>query len=113
MFIYRLSCARLTVKCAFGILSSQWRMYRRVIDVNPAKAEVCVKATCILHNYVQRSRKGASGCPAASPDQESAFLHEAPRMGSNNPARAAIRVRDAFTAYFNAEGAVSWQENVI
>jgi len=114
MFNYRLSRARLTVECAFGILSSQWRMYRRVIGVNPAKAEACVKATCILHNFIRRSRRGARGCPAASPGQEgSAGLQEAPRLGSNNAARAAIRVRDAFTAYFSAEGAVPWQQSVV
>ena len=114
LFNYRLSRARLTVECAFGILSSQWRMYRRVIGVNPAKAEACVKATCILHNYIRRSRRGARGSPAASPGQEgSAGLQEAPRLGSNNAARAAIHVRDAFTAYFNAEGAVPWQQSVV
>ncbi|XP_046893573.1 uncharacterized protein LOC124479089 isoform X3 [Hypomesus transpacificus] len=113
MFNYRLSRARLTVECAFGILSSQWRMYRRVIGVNPTKAEACVKATCVLHNFIRRSRRGATGSPAASPGQEgSAGLQEAPRLGSNNAARAAIHVRDAFTAYFNAEGAVPWQQSV-
>ncbi|XP_046903215.1 uncharacterized protein LOC124485569 [Hypomesus transpacificus] len=107
-------CLRLTVECAFGILSSQWRMYRRVVGVNPAMAEVCVKATCILHNYIPRSRRGARGSPAASPGQEgSAALQEGPRVGSNNAARAAICVRDAFTAYFNSEGAVPWQQHVI
>ncbi|KAJ4948117.1 hypothetical protein JOQ06_019657 [Pogonophryne albipinna] len=35
MFNYRLSRARLVVECAFGILSSQWRMFRRVITTSP------------------------------------------------------------------------------
>eukprot|EP00064_Thunnus_orientalis_P001048 superscaffoldBa00000064_g1049 len=33
IYNYRLSHARLIVKCNFGILSSQWQMYRRVIEV--------------------------------------------------------------------------------
>lgn len=58
IFNYRLSRARLTVECAFGILTSQWRMYRRLLTVNPAKAEMCVKVTCILHNFLRMSRRG-------------------------------------------------------
>ena len=53
VFNYRLSRARLVVECAFGILSSQWRMYRRVMGVSPTTAETCVRATCVLHNYLR------------------------------------------------------------
>ncbi|KAL7396160.1 hypothetical protein ABVT39_001263 [Epinephelus coioides] len=53
VFNYRLSRARLVVENAFGIFSSQWRMYRHVIEVHPEVADICVKATCVLHNYIQ------------------------------------------------------------
>ncbi|CAM4650069.1 unnamed protein product [Leuciscus chuanchicus] len=49
IYNYRLSRARLTVECAFGILTSQWRMYRRLLTVNPAKAEVCVNRGGLYH----------------------------------------------------------------
>ena len=63
VFNYRLSRARPVVECAFGILASRWRMYQRAIATS---AEVCVKATCVLHNFLrekklQRWRRRQSG----------------------------------------------------
>ncbi|KAM3850458.1 uncharacterized protein ACN63O_019638 [Diretmus argenteus] len=55
LFNYRLSRARLVVEDAFGILSSQRRMYRRVIGTSPETAELCVRATCVLHNFLRGS----------------------------------------------------------
>eukprot|EP00064_Thunnus_orientalis_P022250 superscaffoldBa00007340_g22440 len=69
MFNYCLSCARLVVQDACGILSSQWRMYWRVTGLGYATAELCVKATCILHN-VQRltaMREAGPGWAPTSP----------------------------------------------
>ena len=54
VFNYRLSRARPVVECPFGILASRWRTYRRVIATSPQVAEVCVKATCVLHNFLRR-----------------------------------------------------------
>ncbi|CAL8310389.1 unnamed protein product [Boreogadus saida] len=34
------------------------------------------------------------------------------RVAANNSAREAIRIREAFTSYFSAEGTVLWQDNV-
>lgn len=112
MFNYRLSRARLTVECAFGILSSQWRMYQRVIGVCPEKAEMCVKATCVLHNFLKKSTTSRAR-PGPTMEGESTALLDAPRTGSNNAAREAIRSRESFCTYFNAEGEVSWQRNVV
>ena len=46
-------------------------------------------------------------------ESESTALLDAPRTGSNNAAREAIRSRESFCTYFNAEGEVSWQRNVV
>ena len=102
---------RLVVECAFGLLSSQWRMYRRVISVKAAKAEDCVKATCILHNYLRMTgpRRTTIEPNTSGQVEGSAGLVDADRVSSNNAARAAIRVREKLSAYFNAEGALTWQ----
>ncbi|XP_019221905.1 uncharacterized protein LOC109204744 [Oreochromis niloticus] len=53
IFNYRLSRARMIVEGAFGVLSSQWRLYRRSMELRPEIAEKCVKATCVLHNFLR------------------------------------------------------------
>ncbi|XP_030205537.1 protein ALP1-like [Gadus morhua] len=112
VFNYRLSRARLVVECAFRILASRWRMYRRVIGTSPEVAEVCVRATCVLHNFLERKklqgrRRGVEQNIEPSTDPEA--LRDAPRMGSNNATRLTIQMREAYCAFFNEEGAVPWQ----
>ena len=53
IYNYRLSRARNCVENAFGHLVSRWRLYHRVLDILPDKAEKVVKATCILQNYMR------------------------------------------------------------
>ncbi|KAL7401056.1 hypothetical protein ABVT39_022147 [Epinephelus coioides] len=113
IFNYRLSRARLVVECAFGILSSQWRMYRRPIEVHPDVAEKCVKATCVLHNFLRRTTQTPAvraSIPVTVGEVEP--LPGLGRIAANNSAREAIRVRETFTSFFSAEGAVPWQDTV-
>ncbi|KAK0131238.1 putative nuclease HARBI1 [Merluccius polli] len=116
VFNYRLSRARLTVECSFRILSSQWRMYRRVIYLSPEKVELCVKATCILHNFMRvtsmRETKGRLATQEL-PEETVRALRNVGRMGSNNATREALRVREVFRSYFNEEGAVPWQHQAV
>ncbi|KAK7162472.1 hypothetical protein R3I93_006702 [Phoxinus phoxinus] len=105
VFNNRLSQARLTVENAFGILAAQWRMYRRVIGISPSNAETCVKATCVLHNFLRRTTRTVSYVG----DGEASGLHDISQVGSNNAAREAMRVRETLVNYFSAEGAVPWQ----
>ncbi|XP_071576128.1 uncharacterized protein [Temnothorax nylanderi] len=54
VFNYRLivSRARRTVECAFGILISRWRIFRRPIATSVLNAISIVKATVCLHNFL-------------------------------------------------------------
>ncbi|XP_055766989.1 uncharacterized protein LOC129844858 isoform X1 [Salvelinus fontinalis] len=73
----------------------------------------CVKATCVLRNFMRmntRTRRG-SAAHRRVPEEESAALQDVSRMGSNHAAREAIRVREIFTSYFFKEGAVPWQHH--
>lgn len=113
VFNYRFSRARLTVECAFGILASRWRMYRRSITLSPERAELCVKATCILHNFIRVTARHTGARPVVMEEGEDELvLQDLTQLGTNNAARAAIRVRETFAGYFSAEGAVPWQGDV-
>lgn len=55
VFNYRLSRARQTVECTFGILASRFRVFQKPFEIKVASVVDVVKAACILHNYLQRN----------------------------------------------------------
>ncbi|XP_059923546.1 uncharacterized protein LOC132469572 [Gadus macrocephalus] len=112
VFNYRLSRARLVVENAFCILSSQWRIYRRVIEVRPELAERCVKATCVLHNLLRRTAPTAE-VRDCLPVGVVLPLPGLGRVAANNAGREAIRIRETFTSYFSAEGTLSWHDTIV
>ncbi|KAJ8375576.1 hypothetical protein SKAU_G00061560 [Synaphobranchus kaupii] len=115
IFNYRLSRARRMVECAFGILASQWRLYRRVLGVSPEVAEVVVKATCILHNFIRWHSADEEDPSSTVMNLESSTgMQDISRLSSNNTSRDAIAVREKFTAYFSSPtGEVPWQHTVV
>ena len=52
IFNYRLSRARRSVECAFGIMASKFRILHKSIETQVEFAEHIVKACCILHNVI-------------------------------------------------------------
>lgn len=107
-FNYRLSRARQVAEDAFGILSTQWRWYRRNTEVRTEVVEQCVKATCVLHNFMMAA--GEDELPALKETAASEEpLQALGRVAANNSSAEARRVREAFKEYFMAEGAVPGQ----
>ncbi|KAK5614387.1 hypothetical protein CRENBAI_000628 [Crenichthys baileyi] len=105
---FPLCCGALDGKHARVVVISQWRMFRRELEIHPEGAENCVKATCVLHNFMRASADGHV------PALRRAGEHEEPlpgvrRMGANNSARDATSPREAFMAYLCEEGALPWQ----
>nr|XP_055056158.1 uncharacterized protein LOC129440693 [Misgurnus anguillicaudatus] len=101
VFNYRLSRARLVVEDAFGILSSQWRMYRRLIELHPEVAEKCVKATCVLHNFMRCSMGTEAPAVRGAGNAGELQWPGLGRVAANNSSREAIRVREVFMSHFS------------
>lgn len=49
---YRVSRARITIECAFGILTARWRIFERPLAFNLATVEAIIVATILLHNFL-------------------------------------------------------------
>lgn len=49
---YRLSRARMTIECEFGIASSKFIILLKVIETTVKNADYIVKAICLLHNTI-------------------------------------------------------------
>lgn len=57
IFNYRLSRARRSVECAFGLMVSKYSKFKvleRPILSSPNKTDKIVKAICILHNFIRK-----------------------------------------------------------
>ncbi|CAI5670000.1 unnamed protein product [Oreochromis niloticus] len=109
IFNYCLSRARLIVEWAFGVLSSQWRLYQRSMELRPEVTEKCVKATCVLHNFLHcLDERGAPAVRGVAPAVVEP-LQGLGRVAANNSSTEAVLVREKFIAHFSVEGAVPWQ----
>uniref|UniRef100_A0A671R801 DDE Tnp4 domain-containing protein n=1 Tax=Sinocyclocheilus anshuiensis TaxID=1608454 RepID=A0A671R801_9TELE len=114
VYNYRLSRARRVVENAFGILSNQWRVYRRVMAVTPEKAEAIVKTTCILHNFlrIHGNKCEEEHAVRSSPCDSQDSLQPVLRMGANSSSRLAVSFREKFCTYSSPQGEVSWQHSI-
>jgi len=102
VFNYRLSRARRTVECTFGVLANKWRVLHTPIQVEPEFADKIIKACCILHNFVRR-RDGFN-----FEDTDTNMLQDIKVRGTGARSQG-TEVRDYFANYFMGPGSVPFQ----
>lgn len=108
VFNNRLARAQSVVERAFKMMTAQWQIYRRVLDVDPETACWIIKATVALHNFNLKTRD-----ESAEDDEEEVVedlgnsdgtqLIELYRVGSNNAPVEAINFRDQFATFFMSQ----------
>lgn len=115
IFNYRLSRARRSVECAFGIMVSKFKILERPILCSPNKVDKIVKAICVLHNFVRR-KDGKMSEPTFVTDellhnnndniQLLPNFHPQSQRGTDE----AIVLRDKLCSYVNQPyAALPWQ----
>ncbi|XP_069810666.1 uncharacterized protein [Dendropsophus ebraccatus] len=111
IFNSRLTLARRYVECAFGILSSKWRVMQSALQLTPDKVKKVIQACVILHNYVR-----IHDATVITEEQMSA-MQSAPIPLEGNlqgrPGSSGLAVRDFYADYFlSPAGAVPWQRDI-
>lgn len=128
IYNYRLSRARRIVENGFGILASRFRVLGKPIQVKEDTAIKIVLCACTLHNWL-RITASRTYTPPGTTDYEDIMnfqinlgqwrseideLQSIHRSRINNRSKAiAEKMRDKYKNYFNGEGAVTWQNNMI
>lgn len=126
IFNYRLSRARRVVENAFGILATRFRIFRRKISVDIDNVDAIVLACCALHNYLRKKSNTymTDSCVDVENTNDLTFrpgdwrkqnfelvslvqINEKQRNDEGN------EVRNKFMAYFNGQGSVSFQEDML
>ena len=123
VFNYRLSRARHIVENVFGILSSRFRIFQTVINLEPHNIEKVVIEACALHNFLMDKQSTIYAPPSClyrvdsqvgtivSSGCDSADSNMNPLQSCNrgNISKNAKEVREQFAEYFMGEGKVPWQ----
>lgn len=111
VFNYRLSRARQTVECAFGILASRFRVFRAPFEIKVESVIDVVKASCVLHNYLRKYSVAHSEVEEIEDMPEDQLLPLHPSNARST--QKAFEIRQKFTNYFNTAGAVPWQRESV
>lgn len=125
IFNYRLSRARRVVENAFGILVTRFGIFQKAIHLSPEKTTVITLACCYLHNYFMKKASRdyysnilnmeniQTGQIDTGFERTEHVLTTLQRGTFRNSSNNAKQIRDLYRNYFNNEGQIPWQNNVI
>lgn len=126
IFNYRLSRARRVVENAFGILAARFRIFRRKISVKVENVDAIVLACCALHNYLRTKSNTymTDSCIDTENTNDLTFrpgdwraeCFELVSLAQRNEKQRNDEgndVRNKFKAYFNGQGRVPFQEDML
>jgi len=101
---YRLSRARMTVECAFGIAASKFRILQKSIETKIENADHIVKAICILHNVIINLEKNQSDIKNIENENGilSKYCLDSIQGGryTNRTSQTVLEIRNTFVQYF-------------
>ncbi|KAL2102135.1 hypothetical protein ACEWY4_001303 [Coilia grayii] len=115
IFNYRLSRARRCVENVFGVLANRFRVFRKSIPLEPSKTIIIThtRYTYTPLSLVDHEDTETSQVICGTWRQEPQCLQPIAASSDRHPSVLAKEVREEFCSYFNANGAVSWQDNSI
>lgn len=97
-FNSRLSRARKTIECTFGILTAKWRILSKPIETDILVADNVIKCICILHNVILNRENFQRHLTNVE------IMHQTNRenqVTAGRPTNAAKTIRDIFVNFFS------------
>lgn len=126
IYNYRLSRARRVVENAFGILASKFRLFQKPISLKLETLDKVVLACCAIHNWLKKTNpRYVTGdiidyededhrvFPGSWRQNNNSGLQNLPETNHRHPNMEAQQIRNKYRDYFNNEGAVPWQNQII
>ena len=118
------------IENTFGKAASRFRILRRPIIAGAQKVTLITKAIVVLHNFLMKTNamNNNSYCPSNVVDHEGPSgirggewrkdndaigLQPIQRLGSNNYSQNAATIRQDYMNYFNNEGELEWQWQLV
>lgn len=123
IFNYRLARARNVSENAFGLVNNRFRVLNTSINMSPKKVSYIVLAICSLHNFLIK----ISSSYVSPSTFDNGNINEIPRewraetnrlvnlqpCRPRNVCSAAVQNRNNYMVYFNNDGKVSWQDDML